>query len=105
MDGVSTLGMGARTRPLAAGCMVFSLGWTVNDGSEGTTDPPPDGCLRPRYPPGPNGPPMSGITEPTGYNHEEASFKKLEQEQLIKEAFAPSAGKSARASSRPRAQN
>jgi 2-oxoglutarate dehydrogenase E1 component len=30
---------------------------------------------------------------------------KLEQEQLIKEAFAPSAGKSARASSRPRAQN
>jgi hypothetical protein len=30
---------------------------------------------------------------------------KLEQEQLIKEAFAPLPGKSARTSTRPRAQN
>jgi uncharacterized protein (DUF983 family) len=27
---------------------------------------------------------MSSMTEPSGYNHEEASFKKLEQEQLAK---------------------
>ena len=27
---------------------------------------------------------MSGITEPTGYNHEEAAFKKQEMEQLAK---------------------